>query len=276
LSTTKEESEDNQLEEEESTTTTSKQSETIITTEATPKIEEMDKDKQQPTTIDFLEMENVPYKPISPSSFYDSCKSITQYQIPREIQMESAMKYSQLLQIIPQHIMDYAATKLLSSSKDEDHDDKPDLSILSDNSYDDVLDMSLKDAITEVTTLKKSMQIQYNDRHTILQNLYACKCKFDANKIANEYYNVNEMLNLLSKKKDILEDAMELEGVDVDEIKNKNHTNATADGKNGNNDDNWKDLNDFDWFVKEEEDAATTVGNKANVEKEIIENDAML
>merc|ERR1712151_1462616 len=111
LSAIKEESDDDELNEKESATTT-KQTETITT--IAPKIEEIEQDKEEPITIDFSEMENVPYEPMSPSSFYDPCKNISQYQIPREIQMESAMNYSQLLQTIPKNIMDYATTKLSS------------------------------------------------------------------------------------------------------------------------------------------------------------------
>merc|ERR1711862_52545 len=167
--------------------------------------------------------------------------------------MDSATRYSQLLQTIPSKIVDYANTlqqqqhksSELSSPLDNIMNKKttPDLSILSD----DVLDIPINEVIQEVQTLSKSIQTQYDARMNLLQQLYTCKCNFGSKTAAKEYYNVQEMLTMIQKKKEILEDAMELEGVDIEDIK-KNSSYASS----SRNDDDWKELTDFDWYTKEE------------------------
>merc|ERR1711862_65308 len=167
--------------------------------------------------------------------------------------MDSATRYSQLLQTIPSKIVDYANTlqqqqhksSELSSPLDNIMNKKttPDLSILSD----DVLDIPINEVIQEVQTLSKSIQTQYDARMNLLQQLYTCKCNFGSKTAAKEYYNVQEMLTMIQKKKEILEDAMESEGVDIEDIK-KNSSYASS----SRNDDDWKELADFDWYTKEE------------------------
>jgi len=195
--------------------------------------------------VDFSILENIPYKSIPPSTFTTTCKSITQYQIPREIQMESATRYSNLISTIPNDIMEYASNKLSSNNTPHSNplDDvlnkpkniiQPDLSLLQNN---DILDISLPDSIQEVTTLSKTITMQYEDRMSLLENLCACRCQFGAKEAAKEYFNAMGILKEIQKKKEVLEDAMELEGVDVDEIK----------GKVGD----WKDLGGFEWFKED-------------------------
>merc|ERR1711933_113552 len=108
---------------------------------------------------------------------------------------------------------------------------QPDLTIIPD----DVLDLDIKESLSEVNQLRSSITQQQQARQKCLDMIFQSKSRFGSTEAAETFYEIKQKLQLLDKNKGVLYDAMELEGLDVE-----------VDDRKKEEDD--EILEDFDWL----------------------------
>jgi hypothetical protein len=78
--------------------------------------------------------------------------------------------------------------------------------------------MNIKEQLENVTTFLDLIQRQRKARETIHHLLIASRCQFGAHDVADTYYSIDELYNSLKHRGQILADAMDLEGFEVQPV----------------------------------------------------------
>jgi hypothetical protein len=103
---------------------------------------------------------------------------------------------------------------------------------------DDVLDLDVAGALANVKLHREIIQKQNEHRKKCIELLINSRCKFGSVEAASLFYDLEGVMETLSKKrKALVLDAMELEGLDFE---------AIGSGEDGDKDEN---LGDFSWLV---------------------------
>ncbi len=187
----------------------------------------------------------------------EPCTSIATMQITRDLRNDSSYNLSSLLSKIPSSVMDacQVAKEAASNMNDKDNDTNVTAKfqdakskIPIDNTIpDDVLDMDINTALANVKLHREIIQKQKEYRKQCIELLIKSRCEFGSSDAAELFYSLDSIGDTLKKRKALILDAMELEGLDFVE--------AVGDGGvDGNQDD--KDLGEFSWFSKEQAENA--------------------
>lgn len=142
-----------------------------------------------------------------------SCRSIAKSQITREIRNDAVERLSALVQSIPPEVELFSqrlALEGIVDAKDVSVDDLPSLS-------DEVLNLNLHEALNVVEQLKSAIENQRAGRMECINLLIMSRCKFGSLEAAEAFYGVDEKLKQIHETKLKLSDAMELEGIDVED-----------------------------------------------------------
>eukprot|EP00978_Attheya_sp_CCMP212_P041610 scaffold240605_cov47-Attheya_sp.AAC.1 len=181
--------------------------------------------------VDFdFEAENIAARKVPPVELLVSCKSIATTQIARELRNDTAVQLSSVLSKVPKDL--YDKLKLL-----ENEDDKKELVMSGPSSLsDDILDLDVEDAIQTVQSFRDIIAKQQEARRACIQLLIASRCQFGATQVATEFHELQHKATVLETQKLTLSDAMELEGLDFEQIDDdhKNENDETRRTKEAN------------------------------------------
>ena len=110
----------------------------------------------------------------------------------------------------------------------------------------DVLDLNIEEMLENLTTLREIVQKMRTARKRLAHLLIRSRCHFGARETADAFYSLESKGKMLQKRKELLSDAMDLEGLDFEE--------EPSQGINATNDDKSPEV--FSWYKGPDEPAA--------------------
>ena len=183
---------------------------------------------ERQATVDLdIDFGDVKAAKVEPSQFLEACRVIASIQITRDLGSDAAMNLSSALSGIPQEVEEACNSILLTQQqrKTGDAEDKVPVEMLSKIS-DEVLDVDIKYARQSLQNYREAIRQQRMARMQCLNLLLQSRCSFGSIEAARAFYggddaagdvNMIAILEKLKKRKEILVDAMALEGLDVEE-----------------------------------------------------------
>ena len=176
-------------------------------------------------------------------------------QISRDLQSDAAVQISTAMSTLSPDV-EAACRKALEdaggdkSKVDIDLDAMPSMS-------DDVLEINIDEAIKTVQQYREIILKQREARKALIDQIIKSRCKFGSMEAAEAFYGIGAKEEKLEKRRDLLQDAMELEGLDVLEDEE-----AKGDDKDADlgGDAAAARLPPLTWYEKEKEAAAAGAG----------------
>lgn len=188
---------------------------------------------------------DIPEEKVSIHELSVPCKSIATLQITRDLRNDTSHNLSTVLAAIPDSVLDTCR----SLSKDVSADDIP----LVQGIPDDVLELDVNSSLSNVVLHKEIIQKQKQFRQKCIELLIQSRCKFGSTDAAELFYSLDEVEEKLKKRKAMVLDAMELEGLDYDLTGKSNDSR----GQDSSDDDQ---LKDFEWFKRSDVQAKKQKG----------------
>jgi len=187
-----------------------------------------------------VNFEGVEEAKVEPSQFLDACKVIASIQITRDLGSDAAMNLSSALSSIPQKVEEACDTILAQQQNGQD-ERTPITELLStdalSNLPDEVLDLDLKYARKSLQAYKEAIRQQRKARLQCLDLLLQSRCSFGSLDAARAFcgggddkVGMDTVLEKLKKRKEILIDAMALEGLDVEEDEEEKKMEGEEEG----------------------------------------------
>mmetsp|Transcript_3203 Transcript_3203/g.7592 ORF Transcript_3203/g.7592 Transcript_3203/m.7592 type:complete len:449 (-) Transcript_3203:445-1791(-) len=175
---------------------------------------------KEQTEFDF-ESKGVPPGPVESRDFSDPCTAITTLQIARDIRTNTAVETSTALENFPADIK--TACEDLDSGKLSELDTATtnDFSIRIPSS---LIDLDIDEEASNLNMFQDIVQRQQKAREKLIYMLLRSRCKFGSAEAAQEFYEIDELAKQLKTRKELLSDALELEGLDTNEIGNNSKT----------------------------------------------------
>ncbi len=158
---------------------------------------------------------------VESKDFLDPCTAITTLQIAREVRTNTAIEISTALEKLPADIQ--ALCEDLDSGKVSELDTSTtnDFSIRVPSS---LIDLDIDEEASNLNMFQDIVQRQQKAREKLIYLLLRSRCKFGSNEAAHEYYEIDALAKKLKSRKELLSDALELEGLDTSEIGNDSKT----------------------------------------------------
>jgi len=164
-----------------------------------------------------FESKGVPSGPVESRDFLDPCKAITTLQIARDIRTNTAVEISTALANLPGDI--------LTACQDLDSGELQELDTATTNEFSiripsSLIDLDLDEETSSLNMFQDIVQRQQKARENLTYLLLRSRCKFGSREAAREFYEIDILAEKLKKRKELLSDALELEGLDTNEIGN--------------------------------------------------------
>ena len=164
-----------------------------------------------------LQFQGIPYAKTDSRDFLGPCKAIATLQIARDLRSDAAVQLSSLLSSIPEDIQDACRDALEKQAEGETLDLPKDVARdFSIRVNETLLDMDLDEQLQNVRTFRDIVERQREARKQLIFLLVQSRCQFGSKEAAEKFYKCESYMQLLKKRKDILSDAMALEGLDFD------------------------------------------------------------
>lgn len=149
-------------------------------------------------------------------------------QISRDVRNDTAVRISTALSTLSPDVEE-ACRKAIADADGDVSNATVDLDSIPTIS-DDVLDLNVDDAIKNVQQYREIIIKQREARKTLIDMLIKSRCKFGSMEAAEAVYAIGEKEEKLKKRRMLLQDAMELEGLDVvDDDEGKDDDEMEAD-----------------------------------------------
>ena len=187
----------------------------------------------------FVYIQNVPPGPVESREFLDPCKAITTLQIARDIRTNTAVEISTALANLPEDI--------LSTGQDLDSGKLQELDTAKTNEFSiripsNLIDLDISEETSSLNIFQDIVQRQQKARQRLIHLLLRSRCKFGSSEAAREFHDIDNLAENLKKRKEALSDALELEGLDPNEIGN----NTDASDKKKRNE---RPLSPLTWYT---------------------------
>lgn len=178
----------------------------------------------------FHHHQGVPAGKVDSKEFLQPCKGIATLQIARDLRNDAPVQLGSLLDNLPKDILENLDNQNLSEADIEDY---------SKRISSKLLDLDLGEQLGNIATFKDIVLRQQEARKTLIHLLLKSRCQFGSNEAAEEFFEIESMSEKLKKRKQVLTDALELEGLDA-EIDN---TDVAA---------GLSQLQELSWYEKED------------------------
>jgi hypothetical protein len=150
----------------------------------------------------------VPQVKVDAKEFLEPCKALATLQIARDLRADAAAQLTSILASVPEDVKkSYRGLKGDEITEEQ-------VEILSVQLTDNLLDVDLDEALQNVETFRELVQKQHAARKHLVNLLLKSRCQFGSNEAAKAFFGLDEILNKLQRRKDLLSDAMDLEGLD--------------------------------------------------------------
>lgn len=197
----------------------------------------------QEVTYDF-ETQGIPAKHVKPSDLVEPCRSVATLQIARDLRNDGAVQLSSLLSALPEEVRAECAeaAEAQDAYGELDEEKARDFSV---KTSEVLMDMDLEEQLQNVRNFRNIVERQRTARKELIHLLIQSRCNFGADDTAVAFYQADRAKAELMKRKQVLVDAMDLEGLDVEEDKSLANE-AAAD----------EELAPLTWFTEEDAMAA--------------------
>eukprot|EP00980_Cylindrotheca_fusiformis_P002710 scaffold627_cov125-Cylindrotheca_fusiformis.AAC.27 len=225
-----------------------------VSTEVTQEIEEKEADPEKESAtverrsslsslsgkdIDYdFESKGVPAGKVDSKQFLEPCKAIATLQIARDLRNDAPVQLSSLLDNLPPDIQENLDSEEFSEETIDDYGKRIPAKLL---------DMNLDEQLGNIATFKDILLRQQTARKTLIHLLLKSRCQFGSSEAAKLFFELEDTSQKLKKRKQLLADALELEGLD-NEIDSTDITSSIAK------------LPKLSWYQKE--DAGDSTSNK--------------
>jgi hypothetical protein len=195
--------------------------------------------------------QNVPARKVETKEFLEPCKAIATLQIARDLRSDKHNEISAAIGALPEEI--------LRTCRDmaDGHDDV-DAQTIKEYSFQiptSLLDLNMIEEQSQLQTFQDILRQQIKARQKLIHLLLESRCQFGSHAAAKEYHDMDrEIAEKLRRRKQLLSDALELEGLDTAEI---DAAHAKTRSEKGTDDS--QDLPPLTWYKPEEalEESAT-------------------
>jgi hypothetical protein len=161
-----------------------------------------------------FEAKGIPAAFVDPKEFIEPCRLIATLQIARDLRSDSAVQLSSLLQGLPESVRAFIAEAAENDGLYELTDERA--REFCEIVNEQLLDIDMAEQLQNVITFLDIVRRQRVARQQILELIIASRCQFGANDAAAAYFAVND--NVLKQRAQILADAMDLEGLEVQQV----------------------------------------------------------
>lgn len=169
-----------------------------------------------------FESSGIPHVPTDPSQLVDSCNQVANLQIARDIRKDSAIQLNSLFTSLPEDVRRSCA---------EAAETEGDFTLPSDDTARDygvrvnqtLIDMDMKEQLVNLFQLRKLIEQQREARQSALKLLVQSRCKFGSEDAAAAFCSADRGKEELSKRRQILLDALELEGFGLEDDDTNEH-----------------------------------------------------
>lgn len=167
-------------------------------------------------------------------------------QITRDLRNDSSYNLSSLLSKVPAIILEKCQkAKEESSDNNTAIDTEALLKDIESNSAtipDNILDLDIATALSNVKLHREIIKKQKEYRRQCIDLLIKSRCEFGSRDAAELFYTLDGIADTLKKRKALILDAMELEGLDFVEPMEEDGDGEKVDDK---------DLREFSWLSRE-------------------------
>jgi hypothetical protein len=163
------------------------------------------------TTVYDFEAQGIPAATVEMKELQNPCKSLATLQIARDLRHESTVQVSSLLAELPAVIREQYMPTFDSISDDKARD-------LSIQTNEAAIDVNVEDELANVRLFRDIIEKQKDSRQMLILLLVKCRCKFGSDTAAQAFEEASRAMGDLKKRQQVLQDAMDLEGIDVTEV----------------------------------------------------------
>lgn len=160
-------------------------------------------------------------------------------QITRDLRNDVSHNLSSSLSLVPKEVYEKCEKALVA----EDGGDSTIFSKDFPELPDDILDVDIEDAISNIQLHRQIIEKQMDARRKCIELLIKSRCEFNSRADAEKFYSLGDISSLLVKRKAQILDAMELEGLDFEGLDDGNGQNEELADDNPSS---------FTWLTKEE------------------------
>jgi hypothetical protein len=163
-------------------------------------------------------LQNVPAGKVDSRQFLEPCKAIATLQIARDLRNDAPVQLSSLLENLPEDIRNNLESEELSEEIIQEY---------SKRIPSKLLDLDMDEQLNNIATFQDIVTRQQKARKTLIYLLLKSRCQFGSNQAAEKFFELQKMSQKLNKRKQLLTDALELEGMDT-EIDNTDLTETIS------------------------------------------------
>ena len=162
-------------------------------------------------------LQDIPHGKVDSREFLDPCKAIATLQIARDLRNDSAVQLSSLLSNLPEDVKEVCNEAKEKVDAGETFE-LPEAQVrdFSIRVPEQLLDMDLEEQLQNIRTLKDIVKRQREARQQLIFLLIKSRCQFGAEETAQTFLDLEETSKKLKERKNILTDAMALEGLDFE------------------------------------------------------------
>ena len=153
---------------------------------------------------------NVPAGKVDSREFLEPCKAIATLQIARDLRNDAPVQLSSLLNNLPKDIQ--------NSIDDDQELDEETIEDFSRRIPAKLLDLDMEEQMANIATFQDIVKRQQAARKTLIHLLLKSRCQFGSKQAAKEFFELPQVSQKLSKRKQLLTDALELEGIETEDI----------------------------------------------------------
>jgi replicative superfamily II helicase len=147
--------------------------------------------------------------------FLEPCKAIASLQIARDLRHDAAVQLSSRLSAIPEEIKEFCLDAETSGSTLENSEEQA--SKFATMLGDDILDTDMDEALENCKSFMSIVEQQQQARKQLIHLFIQSRCQFGSDEAAETLYGLDAILEKLKERKQLLSDAMDLEGLDFEE-----------------------------------------------------------
>lgn len=153
---------------------------------------------------------------VDPKTLLEPTRTIASLQIARDLRNDGAVQLSSLLSNLPENIQQsWVSQEELTADKARDYAMRtPDV----------LINMDLEEQLQSIRMYRDIVKRQGAARQKLIRALIQSRCKFGADEAADAFETALRARGQLLKRKQVLMDAMELEGLDVTEEQKNMHS----------------------------------------------------
>jgi len=198
--------------------------------------------------------------------FLDPCKAITTLQIARDVRTNTTVEISTALANLSPDIMEACQDLKNGKLKELDTAMTNDFSIRIPSI---LLDVDVNEETSNLNMFQDIVQRQEKAREKLIYLLLRSRCQFGSMEAARDFYEMDNVASNLKKRKEMLSDALELEGLDTSQIIDDSTTESSNKNSQNKKKDEQQELVPLVWYKpdNDENTSEEIIGKTESVEK---------